>query len=115
MQKLSIIGNLGQDATEKAFSDGKKVMNFSVAVSNGKTKEGTERPSSWFNCQIWIEKDQSSKRKDHLKSGTKVYIEGTPKAEAYLDKEGKAVSSIVVVISYLQLLSVQKPTEENAE
>ena len=115
MQKLSIIGNLGQDATEKAFSDGKKVINFSVAVSNGKTKEGAERPSSWFNCQLWIEKDQSSKIKDFLKSGTKVYLEGTPKAEAYLDKEGKAIASIVLVVSYRELLSAQKTTEENAE
>jgi single-strand DNA-binding protein len=115
MQKLTIIGNLGQDAQEKAFSDGKKVINFTVAVSNGKTKDGTERPSSWFNCQLWIEKDQSSKRKDHLKSGTKVYLEGIPKAEAYLDKEGKAVSSIVLVVSFVELLSAQKPTEQNEQ
>lgn len=111
MQKLQIIGNLGSDVQTKTFSDGKTVLNFSAAVSNGKTKDGTERPASWYNCQLWREKEENTSIKDYLKKGTKVFIEGTPKAEAYLDSAGKAAGSIVIVVNYLELLSATEKAQ----
>lgn len=44
MKSICIIGNLGANAVRRVASDGKELMSFSVAVSNGQDEP------LWFNC-----------------------------------------------------------------
>lgn len=45
MKTITIIGNLGANAVLRTTSDGRELMSFNVAVSDGK-----DRPAVWFNC-----------------------------------------------------------------
>lgn len=44
MKQLTIIGNLGANAVLRTTADGKQLMSFNVAVSDGKDA------TIWFNC-----------------------------------------------------------------
>ena len=53
MQILIIAGNVGKDAVLRRTQDGEPVLGFSLAVDNGKDKDGNPRAATWFDCSIW--------------------------------------------------------------
>lgn len=69
MNNLTIVGRLGKDAELKTLDSGKQVINFSVAVDDGK-----DRPPVWFDCAKWSEKTAVL---PYLKKGTQVAISGS--------------------------------------
>jgi len=91
MQTLIIAGNVGKDAELRNTQGGESVLNFTVAVSNGKDKDGNDRPATWFDCSLW------GKRADSLKSyitkGSKLTVRGRPTARAH---DGKAYLGLTV-------------------
>lgn len=44
MKCITIVGNLGANAVQRATADGKQLMTFSVAVNDGRGA------TLWFNC-----------------------------------------------------------------
>lgn len=102
MIKLQIIGNLGKDCIKKEVN-GKNVINFSVAHterykdSMGNQKERT----TWVECAYWTDKLAVA---DYLNKGRTVYVEGTPEADAYTNKEGQPAATLRMRVQNLQLL-----------
>ena len=102
MIKLQIVGNLGKDCIVNHVN-GKTVINFSVA-HNEKFKDGKgdlQERTIWVECAYWTERTAVA---DYLKKGTQVYAEGTPEADAYTNKEGKAASTLRMRVRDVQLL-----------
>jgi len=91
MNNLTIAGTIGRDAEIRTTQNGDKVAGFSVAVSNGKDKNGEWRESTWFDCSLW------GKRADslgpHIRKGGKVAISGRVSARAH---DGKAYLQVMV-------------------
>lgn len=88
MQKLFVVGNLGQDAELKVFGDGNSVLNFSVAStekwndkSTGERKERTE----WFRCKMGGKRANALAQ--YLTKGTKVAVTGSLETRTY-EKDG---------------------------
>jgi single-strand DNA-binding protein len=109
MQKVILIGNIGNDCTVKDIN-GKKAINFSIAHTDKfKDSSGvqTER-TTWWDCGIWKKEGQSTELAKYLQKGTKVYIEGSPTFEMYNDKQGKPKIACRVNVLSLELLSAQK-------
>lgn len=102
MIKLQIVGNLGKDCIVKEVN-GKTVINFSVAHterykdSTGNQKERT----TWVECSYWSDRTAVS---NYLKKGQMVYAEGTPEADAYLNKDNQAAATLRMRVISLQLL-----------
>lgn len=67
MNNATFIGNLGKDAELKELDGGKKVINFSIAVPDGKDK------TLWIDCAKWSEKTAVL---PYLLKGTKVAVTG---------------------------------------
>lgn len=67
----TLIGTLGKDAEVKDLN-GKKVINFSVAVNQG---YGENKTTLWVDCAKWGEKTGIA---EYLKKGTKVAVFGEP-------------------------------------
>jgi single-strand DNA-binding protein len=103
MIKLQIVGNLGKDCIVKEVN-GKNVINFSVAHterfkdSTGNLKERT----TWVECAYWTDRTAVSQ---YLKKGKMVYAEGSPEADAYMNKENQAAATLRMRVQSLQLLS----------
>lgn len=102
MIKLQIVGNLGADCIPKEVN-GKNVINFNVAHTEkfkdaqGNLKERT----TWVNCAYWTDRTALSQ---YLKKGKQVYVEGTPEAEAYTNKENQPAATLRMRVRDLQLL-----------
>lgn len=102
MIKLQIVGNLGKDAIMKDIN-GKTVINFSVAHTEkykdaqGNLKERT----TWVECAYWTDRTAVAQ---YLKKGKMVYAEGTPEADAYMNKENQAAATLRMRVLNLQLL-----------
>lgn len=90
MQILMIAGNVG-NVKEVREVGGDKVLNFSLAVDNGKDKNGERRESTWYDCALWGKRAESLS--PHITKGLKLALSGRPGARAH---EGKAYLSITV-------------------
>ena len=91
MQKLIIAGNVGKDAVLRRTQSGDAVLGFSLAVDNGKDKQGNKRDSTWFDCSIWGKRAESLER--HITKGLKLTLIGRPTTRAH---DGKAYLGIAV-------------------
>jgi single-strand DNA-binding protein len=90
MQQLTIAGNVGKDPVlRQAGSD--EVLSFSLAVDNGKDKNGNKRDATWYDCSIWGKRANSLQH--HITKGTKLVLTGRPTVRAH---EGKAYLGISV-------------------
>lgn len=102
MIKLQIIGNLGADCTMNEVS-GRTVINFRVAHSEKfKNAQGiVVDKTTWVSCAYWTDRNAIAQ---YLKKGQLVYAEGSPEAEAYMNKENQAAASLKMNVFRIQLL-----------
>lgn len=102
MIKLQIIGSIGKDAVVKEVG-GKNVINFSVAHSEKwKDAQGNQKErTTWVEAAYWTDK---SAILAYLTKGKQVYLEGTPEADAYIDKEGNAKGTLRLRVQNVQFL-----------
>ena len=91
MQLLSIAGIVGKDAVLRSTQGGDDVLNFSIAVDNGKDRNGDKRNPTWFDCSVWGERAKSLA--PHILKGSRLALSGRPSARAH---EGKAYLGLTV-------------------
>ena len=110
MKKISIIGNVTKDAEVRAFEGGRSVINFDVAVNERfKDKNGQKQErTSYVRCAMWREVTTIAQ---YITKGTKVYVEGSPDADAYINKEGKAVGNLKINVRELEFLGSAKKSD----
>lgn len=90
MQKVIVAGVVSSVRELKQVGD-RQVLNFSIAVSNGKDKDGNWRDSTFWDASMWDKRAESVSK--FLTKGTRVTAEGRPAARAY---EGKAYLQLSV-------------------
>jgi len=101
---------LGKDPESKYTPTGKRVAQFSVAITNrwksrdGDAKEYTE----WVNIEAWGRLGEICQ--EYLKKGSLIFVEGRLKTDKYEDKGENRYFTKVVALS-LQFLD-RKPAEE---
>jgi single-strand DNA-binding protein len=104
LNKVQLIGRLGRDPESRYTPTGKKVAQFSVAVSSrwkgrdGEMQESTE----WVNVEAWERLGETCQ--EYLKKGSLVYVEGRLKTDKYEDK-GETKYFTKVVAQVVQFLS----------
>ena len=90
MQLLIISGTCGKDAELRRTNGGDPVLNFSLAVDNGKDKQGNKRDSTWYECSIWGKRAEALER--HITKGSKLTLSGRPTARCYNEKAYLGIS-----------------------
>lgn len=84
MQALTIAGIIGRDAEIRRTQSGGAVAGFSVAVDNGKDKNGNKRDATWFDCSLWGKRGEGLG--PYLTKGRRVAITGRPTAREHNGK-----------------------------
>ena len=109
MIKLQIVGNLGKDCIVKEVN-GKTVINFSVAHSERfKDSQGNPKErTTWVECAYWTDKTGVA---PYLVKGQTVYAEGTPEADAYMNKDNQAAATLRMRVQSIQLLGSKSDTQ----
>lgn len=112
MKKISIIGNVTKDAEIRSFEGGRSVINFDVAVNERyKDKNGQKQErTSYMRCAMWRENTSIAQ---YITKGTKLYVEGSPDADAYINKEGKAVGNLKINVREIEFLGGAKKTDSS--
>ena len=111
LNRVQLIGRLGKDPESRFTPTGKKVAQFSLAVSNrwksadGETKEATE----WINIEAWGRLAEICQQ--FLHKGSLVYLEGRLKTDKYEDKGGETKYFTKVIASMMQMLDKKQEEE----
>ncbi len=112
LNRVQLIGNLGKDPETRFTPAGKKVTNFSVAVTRrwrnaeGENKDRTE----WFNVEAWGKLGEICQ--EYLHKGSLVYIEGRFQTDVVGEGESRKYYTKVIA-SGMQMLD-RKAAEEEA-
>ena len=90
VNRVILIGNLGQDPEIRSFQNGGKIANLRIATSEtwkdrntGERKERTE----WHTVAIYSE-PLVRVAEQYLKKGSKVYVEGQLETRKWQDQQG---------------------------
>ena len=118
VNKVIIIGNLGQDPEVRNFPSGGKVCNFSVATSeNWKDKNTGERRerTEWHRVSITSE-PLVRVAEQYLRKGSKVYLEGQLETRKWQDQSGQdKYTTEVVLRPYRSELTMLDSRGENSQ
>ncbi|MEM9436404.1 MAG: single-stranded DNA-binding protein [Pseudomonadota bacterium] len=100
VNKVILIGNLGQDPEVRNFQNGGKVCNLSIATSeNWKDRNTGERreKTEWHRVAIFNE-GLVRIAEQYLRKGSKVYLEGQLETRKWQDQSGQDRYTTEVVL-----------------
>ncbi len=100
VNKVILVGNLGQDPEVKRMPSGEAIVNLSIATSeNWRDKQSGERKekTEWHRVVIFNE-GLAKIAEQYLKKGSKVYLEGQLQTRKWQDKTGADRYSTEVVL-----------------
>jgi single-strand DNA-binding protein len=102
--RVTLIGNLGQDPETKTTESGKKLVHFTLATKEGfKNAEGQRvNETTWHNIVAWNGLADIAGK--FLKKGNEVAVEGRIVYRSYEDKKGVTKYTTEIVLSDLELL-----------
>lgn len=105
VNKVIIVGRLGDDPVTKYMPNGEAVTNISFATSeswkdkNGQKQEKTE----WHRVTLYRKLAEIAG--EYLKKGSMAYIEGRLETRKWQDKEGKDRYTTEIIANTMQMLS----------
>lgn len=105
LNKITIIGRIGQEPEFKAFDSGAMLTKFTIANKQYDSKK-KEDVTHWFNV------DTFSKLGEYLKKGYLVAIEGRLKADSWKDEDGNNKKRVYIFAENLQILTQKKKENE---
>jgi single-strand DNA-binding protein len=105
LNKVQLIGRLGQDPEVKYMPSGDAVANISLATSetwkdksSGEKKEATE----WHRLSFFGKLAEIAG--EYLKKGALIYVEGSIKTRKWTDKDGQEKYSTEIKVSEMKML-----------
>ena len=118
INKVIIIGNLGQDPEIRKTQDGREIANFSLATSEkwfdkstGEKKEKTE----WHKISVFSQ-GLVDIIKQYVKKGSKLYIEGALQTRKWKDGNGiEKYSTEIVLQNYNSTLQILNFSEKGID
>ena len=100
LNRVTLIGVLGKDPQVKSFSNGGKIITFSMATQESwkdKTTGAWKKKSEWHNVSVQNTYCIELAEKN-LSKGSKVYVEGQLKTRKWTDNAGKDNFIVEVVV-----------------
>jgi single-strand DNA-binding protein len=105
INKVILVGNLGQDPETRAMPSGKAVTNVRIATSDswrdkqtGEQKEQTE----WHTVVFFDRLAEIAA--EYLRKGSQVYVEGRLRTRKWQDKSGNDRYTTEIVANEMQML-----------
>ena len=111
LNKISLIGRIGQDSILRYTSDNTPVANFSIAIDESyKDSQGEKQENvQWFNVVAWRKLGEIAG--EYLKKGQLLYVEGKLKIKSYEGKDGRPISGFEVIADNFIILSNKDKNE----
>ncbi len=105
VNKVIIVGNLGQDPESRSFPDGGSVCNVSVATSESwKDKQTGQQQERTEWHRIVFRNRLAEIAQQYLRKGSKVYIEGSLRTRKWTNQQGQDQYSTEIQANQMQML-----------
>jgi len=105
VNRVHLIGRLGQDPDVQQTTAGVAVTKFSIATSESWKNKDTgdkEEKTEWHRIILW--RRLAEVAGEYLKKGSQVYIEGKLQTRSWEDKDGIKRYTTEIVVQNMQLL-----------
>lgn len=105
VNKVILVGNIGQDPDTKYMPSGGAVTNVSVATSEAWKDKQTGQPverTEWHRVVFFNRLAEIAG--EYLRKGSKVYVEGSLRTRKWQDQSGQDRYTTEIVASELQML-----------
>ncbi len=115
LNKVMIIGRLGQDPEMRYTPSGRPLTKFQLAANRSWTTADGEKKTEteWFNIVAWGKLAEICNQ--YLKKGQQVYIEGRLHTRRWQDDDGANHSSVEVITQEMIMLDGRAGDENNPE
>ncbi|MBT3745122.1 MAG: single-stranded DNA-binding protein [Thiotrichales bacterium] len=116
INKVILIGNLGQKPEVKFASNGNAIANLSVATSESWTDKNTgqkQEKTEWHRVSLFGKLAEIAGQ--YLDKGSKVYVEGKLQTRKWQDKSGSDRYTTEVVVSGFNGTLQMLDTKENVK
>ncbi|WP_018415457.1 single-stranded DNA-binding protein [Teredinibacter turnerae] len=108
VNKVILVGNLGQDPETRYMPSGGAVTNISIATSESwkdkQTGQNQER-TEWHRVAFFGRLAEIAG--EYLRKGSKVYVEGSLRTRKWQDQQGQDRYSTEIVASEMQMLDAR--------
>ena len=113
--RVTLIGNLGQDPEIKTTENGKKFTHFTLATNDGYKNAEVQKivETTWHNIVAWNGLAETASK--FLKKGKEVAVEGRIVYRTYEDKKGITKYITEIVLNDLLLLRSGKEQAKDEE
>ena len=100
VNKVTLLGNLGQDPEVRTANSGSKIVTLSVATSDSWKDQSGERQerTEWHRVVIFSDRLAEIAER-YLRKGSKVYLEGKLQTRKWQDRSGQDRYSTEVVLA----------------
>jgi single-strand DNA-binding protein len=105
INKVIIVGNLGNDPETRYTASGTSITSLSIATSESwtdKTSGEKQERTEWHRVKLFGRLAEIAG--EYLKKGRQVYIEGSLRTDKYTDKSGVEKYSTDIIASEMQML-----------
>ena len=111
LNKVFILGRLGNDPEPKAMADGTAISSFSVATSTYSSKSGEKKEyTEWHRCSAFNKAAEVANQ--YLKKGSQVLVEGSLRTRKWEDN-GVTKYMTEIIVGRLTLLGGKPEGEAN--
>jgi single-strand DNA-binding protein len=108
LNKVTLIGNLGNDPEVRSTTGGNRVATFSLATSRSWNDAGgtKQEKTEWHRCVVWNTKNSQLADivEKYVKKGDKIYVEGRIEYRQWQDKENQTRYSTEINVRELLML-----------
>ena len=116
INKVILVGNLGQDPETRYMPSGKAVTNLRLATSDSwKDKQtGEQREQTEWHSIVMYDR-LAEIAAEYLRKGSQIYVEGRLKTRKWQDKEGKDRYTTEIIANEMQMLGTRGGDRSGAE
>jgi single-strand DNA-binding protein len=116
INKVILVGNLGQDPETRYMPSGKAVTNLRLATSDSwKDKQtGEQREQTEWHSVVMYDR-LAEIAAEYLRKGSQIYVEGRLKTRKWQDKEGKDRYTTEIIANEMQMLGSRRGARPGAE
>lgn len=114
LNKVMLIGHLGQDPEIRTLESGVSLARISIATTETFKNKSGERVShtEWHSVILW--RGLAEVAEKYLKKGQQVYIEGRIKSRSWEDKEtGQKRFAVEIIGDQMTMLTSKKENDTN--
>ena len=99
VNKVILVGNLGDDPESRSLNNGGEVVNLRVATSESwKDRDGNKQERTEWHRVVIFNENLGRVAKSYLRKGSKVYLEGQIQTRKWQDASGQDKYSTEVVL-----------------